>query len=120
MRDQKWIGVSPSDYRWSADSKTVYFNWNPEGKENSELYGLEVSSGKLKKEDKTLVDKAAGLAYRYNASRSFGVAEKEGDLSVQIKIFLKMILRFPFLLNLTSCILQCFIPNHTDHIQNCT
>lgn len=80
MRDQKWIGVSPSDYRWSADSKTVYFNWNPEGKESSEIYGLEVSSGKLKKEDKTLVDKAVGLAYRYNASGSLGVAEKEGDL----------------------------------------
>ncbi|WP_316816811.1 prolyl oligopeptidase family serine peptidase [Pedobacter nyackensis] len=80
MRDQKWIGVSPSGYRWAADSKTVYFDWNQEGKEKSELYGLDVYSGKLKKEDRKLADKAVGLAYRYNADRTLGVAEKEGDL----------------------------------------
>ncbi len=30
MQDPKWIGTSPSGIYWGADSKTVYFNWNPE------------------------------------------------------------------------------------------
>jgi len=80
MRDQKWIGVAPSDYRWSADSKTVFFNWNPESKEKDELYALDVSSGKVSKTDKKSVDNAVGLVYRYNTDRSLGIAEKEGDL----------------------------------------
>lgn len=25
MRDQRWIGVSPSGFHWSADSKTLFF-----------------------------------------------------------------------------------------------
>lgn len=38
MRDPKWMGVAPSNYRWSADSKKVFFNWNPENKEKDALY----------------------------------------------------------------------------------
>ena len=30
MRDPKWIGVSPSDIKWSDDGKKIYFKWNPE------------------------------------------------------------------------------------------
>lgn len=80
MRDQKWIGVSPSAYRWSADSKTVFFEWNPEGKDKNELYGLDVVSRKISKVDKKVADKAVGLAYSYNQDRTLGVAEKGGDL----------------------------------------
>ena len=28
MKDQKWLGTSPSNFRWSADSKKIYFDWN--------------------------------------------------------------------------------------------
>ena len=31
MRDPVWMGVSPSNIQWSEDSKTVYFQWNPDG-----------------------------------------------------------------------------------------
>jgi dipeptidyl aminopeptidase/acylaminoacyl peptidase len=30
MKDQKWIGTSPSNVVWNYDSKSVFFNWNPE------------------------------------------------------------------------------------------
>src|SRR4051812_44138346 len=47
MRDQRWIGVSPSNYRWSGDSKSVYFDWNPENKRQSSTYQVGVSSYKV-------------------------------------------------------------------------
>jgi dipeptidyl aminopeptidase/acylaminoacyl peptidase len=31
MQDPKWMGTSPSDLRWSADGKCLFFRWNPEG-----------------------------------------------------------------------------------------
>ncbi len=31
MQDPKWMGTSPSDLRWSADGKYLFFRWNPEG-----------------------------------------------------------------------------------------
>ncbi|WP_379086565.1 hypothetical protein [Pedobacter sp. UC225_65] len=37
MRDPKWMGNAPTNYRWSEDSKTVFFSWNPENKERSGL-----------------------------------------------------------------------------------
>lgn len=80
MRDQKWIGVSPSGFRWSADSKTVFFEWNPERKDTVECYALDVSSGKFRKEDKNLANKAVGKAYKYNRDHTRGVAEKGGDI----------------------------------------
>jgi Tol biopolymer transport system component len=30
MRDPKWIGTSPTSPVWSADGKTLFFQWNPE------------------------------------------------------------------------------------------
>jgi hypothetical protein len=38
MRDPKWIGTSPSDPFWSADGKTLFFNWNPENAPSDSLY----------------------------------------------------------------------------------
>ncbi|MEQ7798255.1 prolyl oligopeptidase family serine peptidase [Pedobacter sp. ASV1-7] len=80
MRDQKWIGPSPSGYRWSSDSKTVFFEWNPERKDTAECYALDVSSGKVKKADKKSAERAVGMDYEYNSGRSWGIAEKGGDI----------------------------------------
>lgn len=38
MRDPKWIGASPNNPYWSWDSKTLYFDWNPEGKTSDSVY----------------------------------------------------------------------------------
>jgi dipeptidyl aminopeptidase/acylaminoacyl peptidase len=40
MKDAKWIGTSPSGVFWSPDSKTVYFNWNPENKVSDSVYSF--------------------------------------------------------------------------------
>jgi dipeptidyl aminopeptidase/acylaminoacyl peptidase len=38
MRDPKWIGTSPQNISWSVDSKTIYFDWNPENKTSDSVY----------------------------------------------------------------------------------
>lgn len=46
MRDPKWIGTSPSNVFWSADSKKIYFSWNPDKKmsDSTYVYAVGVSS----------------------------------------------------------------------------
>lgn len=36
----KWIGTAPSNIFWSEDSKTVYFNWNPDKNRADSLYKI--------------------------------------------------------------------------------
>ncbi|QNK62838.1 prolyl oligopeptidase family serine peptidase [Pedobacter sp. PAMC26386] len=80
MRDQKWLGVSPSDYRWSGDSKTIYFKWNPERKENNDAYRVDISSGKPVKTTEQKVRGAVTADYTYNKDQSLGLSEQAGDL----------------------------------------
>ena len=40
MRDPKWIGSAPTGLNWSPDSKTVYFNWNPDKAAADSLYKI--------------------------------------------------------------------------------
>jgi dipeptidyl aminopeptidase/acylaminoacyl peptidase len=41
----KWIGTPPSAVRWSIDGRTLYFTWNPERADVSDLYALAVTGG---------------------------------------------------------------------------
>jgi len=80
MRDQKWLGTSPSDYRWSADSKTVYFSWNPENKVLGQLYQAAVAAGKPVKADSIAADRDIMPDYTYNIAHTLGLAVQSGDL----------------------------------------
>jgi len=80
MRDPKWMGVAPSNYRWSADSKKVFFNWNPENKEKDALYSVGLSGLKPQKEDEKALEKAIGSTMTYNVTRSSALFEKGGDI----------------------------------------
>ncbi|WP_165585826.1 S9 family peptidase [Pedobacter nototheniae] len=83
MRDPKWMGVAPSNYRWTADSKTLYFNWNPENKAKEELFKVSATSTKpikaVDKEDEKLLS----LNYIYNKGNTMGLVEKSGDIYLQ-------------------------------------
>ncbi len=47
MQDPKsWIGTSPSNPYWSDDSKTLYFNWNPDKNKSDSLYKVTFTGGK--------------------------------------------------------------------------
>jgi dipeptidyl aminopeptidase/acylaminoacyl peptidase len=80
MRDQKWIGVAPSNYRWSDDSKTVYFDWNPQNKPKDVLYRVNVSSAKVVKtaDSSSMADIASTLIY--NQTKTLALSEKDGDI----------------------------------------
>jgi len=80
MRDQKWLGTSPSDYRWSADSRKVYFSWNPENKDKAQLYQVYIAAGKPVKADSLAADQEIIPQYAYNREHNLGLAEQSGDL----------------------------------------
>ncbi|MCX2452908.1 prolyl oligopeptidase family serine peptidase [Pedobacter sp. PLR] len=80
MRDQKWIGVAPTNFRWSADSKVVFFDWNPENKEKSEGFQVQAASLKREKSEEKAKIAAIGTNYIYSDDRTMGIVEKAGDL----------------------------------------
>lgn len=80
MRDPKWMGNAPTNYRWSEDSKTVFFSWNPENKDRDQAYKVSVLTNKPETTEDNAAEKAAGTNYTYNKDRSFGLSEKGGDI----------------------------------------
>jgi len=80
MRDQKWIGVAPSNYRWGDDSKTLYFDWNPQNKAKEQLFRVQVGKVKPELSPDSTTEKAIGPVFTYNQNGSLGVAEQDGDL----------------------------------------
>jgi dipeptidyl aminopeptidase/acylaminoacyl peptidase len=80
MQDQKWIGVPPTNYRWSDDSQAVYFDWNPDKQSKTTLYRVSPSSKKAVKTADSVADYGVGSTLNYNRTGSLVVAEKSGDL----------------------------------------
>ncbi|MCF0048929.1 prolyl oligopeptidase family serine peptidase [Dyadobacter sp. LJ53] len=81
MRDpKKWMGTSPTEIAWSEDSKTIYFNWNPDKNAGDSLYGYDLSSKKINKiapaERRTLPAKS-DVFDKQKAQRLY---EKNGDI----------------------------------------
>jgi dipeptidyl aminopeptidase/acylaminoacyl peptidase len=79
MRNPLWMGTSPSDIRWSVDSKTLYFNWNPDKNPADSLYKITTLQPLPQK-----VAKAERLALpeqgTYNQAYTRMVYEKDGDI----------------------------------------
>ena len=44
MKDQQWLGTSPSNISWSWDSKSVFFNWNPDKNVMDSFYTYKLNS----------------------------------------------------------------------------
>ena len=84
MRDPKWMGVAPTNYRWSADSKTVFFSWNPENKEKEQSYKVNVANGKPEVTEDNSADKAAPTNYVFSNDKSLGLFEKGGDVYLEL------------------------------------
>ena len=80
MRDPKWIGVSPSNIHWSADSKKVYFTWNPENMERGSLYTITPGSIKPVKVNIEEEKQSAPIGGNWNKNQTLKVYEKYGDI----------------------------------------
>ena len=42
----EWIGSSPAEVAWSEDGQSIYFMWNPEAKEEAELFVISRGGGR--------------------------------------------------------------------------
>jgi len=74
------VGALPSSPFWSDDSKTIYFNWNPELKRADSLYAYDLSAGKpvmVKPEIRKSLPAGNGI---YDKSRDKKLYVKNGDL----------------------------------------
>lgn len=88
MQDPKvWIGTSPSNPFWSDDSKTLYFNWNPDGAKGDSLYKVSFTNGKaLTASQPVKVGPAERQALpgapvaAYNRAHTQRLFERQGDL----------------------------------------
>jgi dipeptidyl aminopeptidase/acylaminoacyl peptidase len=80
MRDPKWMGVSPSNIRWSDDSKRIYFDWNPDKAERDELFYI--SPNNTKPQKATLTNKRDLIPEngKWNKKRTLKTFEKNGDI----------------------------------------
>jgi dipeptidyl aminopeptidase/acylaminoacyl peptidase len=80
MRDPKWIGTAPTGISWSTDSKTVYFNWNPEKAEADSLYKITLQNHtpqKVSKKERLPLPSFFGV---YNKAFTKLLYEKNGDI----------------------------------------
>ena len=83
MRDpKKWIGTSPTDITWSDDSKSVYFNWNPDHNPSDSLYIYSLTSKKISKVTPPDRKKLPGRNGVYNRAHSARLYEKDGDIFI--------------------------------------
>ncbi|MBD1393435.1 S9 family peptidase [Mucilaginibacter glaciei] len=80
MRDPKWMGTSPSNIRWSDDSKKIYFNWNPDKAERDGMYYI--TTVNLKPQDLNLADRKVIVPEngKLNNKGTLKVYEKNGDI----------------------------------------
>lgn len=81
MRDPKWIGSSPTTPQWSIDSKTLFFNWNPDKVIDDSLYYITLSNKTpVKTTPAEKQSRISSASIIYNIARTAYVYEKEGDI----------------------------------------
>jgi dipeptidyl aminopeptidase/acylaminoacyl peptidase len=80
MRDPKWIGTSPSMISWSPESKTIFFNWNPENYVSDSLYSITIQNLTPRKVSHTERKTLPSQNIRFNKNYTKGTFEKNGDI----------------------------------------
>jgi dipeptidyl aminopeptidase/acylaminoacyl peptidase len=82
MRDPVWMGISPSNIQWSADSKTIYFMWATGNEKKASWYFITTSNTKpqkLSKEQEVALPSFRGVL---NEAKTKKLYEKNGDIFV--------------------------------------
>jgi len=81
MRDQRWIGTSPSNPFWSADGRYLFFSWNPDGSRSDSLYYITLTDRTPRKATPQMqqsIPSAGSIVY--NSKKSAYAYTKDGDL----------------------------------------
>ncbi|HEX7242019.1 MAG TPA: prolyl oligopeptidase family serine peptidase [Longimicrobiaceae bacterium] len=85
MRGEGLVGRSPSEVRWSPDSRWVYFRWRqPESRDTAtSVYRVAAAGGAPQRLDDTLADRVAPTqGGSWSADRRFRAMERNGDVYV--------------------------------------
>jgi dipeptidyl aminopeptidase/acylaminoacyl peptidase len=83
MRDPKvWIGTAPSNISWSDDSKTIYFDWNPDKNLSDSLYGYSLADKKINKVNAADRLKSSAGNGVFNRLHTLKTYAKNGDIFV--------------------------------------
>lgn len=80
MRDPVWMGVAPTNIQWSDDSKTIYFQWNPEGADKDSWYFITTTNLKPQKLGKEAERDLPSFRGTLNQAKTKKLYEKNGDL----------------------------------------
>lgn len=84
MRDPKsWIGTSPSNPVWSADSKTIYFNWNPNVNPADSLYSYNLANQKTVQVNPSIRKALPAGSGLLNKGQTLKLYTKNGDIFIQ-------------------------------------
>ncbi len=84
MRDPIWIGTSPSNIRWSPDSRFIYFNWNPGAGPVDSLYRYSLERQQVQRVDeKQQEDLVTADEISYNGNRSAWTWSQRGNIYYQ-------------------------------------
>jgi len=81
MKGEDFVGYWPRDISWSEDSKTIYFDWNPEQDTLSNTYSVDINTNEIHKLNTTaLKNQVPGGSY--SSDYRYKVYEKHGDIYV--------------------------------------
>jgi dipeptidyl aminopeptidase/acylaminoacyl peptidase len=84
MRDPKWIGVAPSDIKWSDDGKKIYFKWNPDNTFRDELYYITPNNFTPQKvSDKERGEITPIYGSKWNQAHTLKVYSRGGDIYLE-------------------------------------
>ena len=82
MQGKKFVGYLPNDIRWSEDSRSVYFSWNPEMDTLRSLYKTQLENGGWTGAQQVGIEEQKSI-YRggnYNKDRTKITYSNKGDL----------------------------------------
>lgn len=80
MQGEKFVGYSPTNIKWSDDSKTIYFDWNPDGEPLRSKYKINISNPK--NIEKVGIDELRAISNSgdWNDDYTQKVYSKNGDI----------------------------------------
>ncbi len=82
MQGPDFVGHLPSNIRWSADSKVVYFSWNPESDTLSSTYKIAIDDEIPQKVEENEL-KNLPRSYVFNKEKTKALYTKNGDIFLQ-------------------------------------
>ena len=80
MQGDKFVGYLPENISWSEDSRTIYFDWNPDSDTLRSRYKVAATAGAKPEKVSREELRSMPSGGEYNDARTIKIYEKNGDL----------------------------------------